>query len=158
MVRFPLQEGTVIFTSFHNEKQNNQTELKLLKYLVFTAVTANVQSRTERSMGGFSKSRDSLISVSQPDASFTRIYRCDARADLRFVLGFENQGAVEVDGRRSGRPCRGGERGYFDAHHRRLGSVPGRMEIHGHGDIGPRRQLPFPTHRRREMTLTKHIT
>ena len=65
MVRFPLQEGTVIFTSFHNEKQNNETELKLLKYLVFTAVTANVQLRTERSMGGFSKSRDSLISVSQ---------------------------------------------------------------------------------------------
>ena len=93
LVRFPLKDGTVIFTSFHNEKQNSETEMKLLKYLVFTAVTAKVQSRTEQILGGFSKSRDSLISVSKADASFSRTHRCEKETDLRFVLGFENQGA-----------------------------------------------------------------
>lgn len=93
LVRFPLKDGNVIFTSFHNEKQPGETEKKLLKFLVFTAMTANVQSRTEEIMGGFSKSRGSLISVSKGDASLTRTYQCDKSADLRFVLGFENRGA-----------------------------------------------------------------
>src|SRR5207245_2294225 len=43
LVKFPFQKGTVIFTSFHNEKQGEVGE-KLLKYLVFSAVTARAEA------------------------------------------------------------------------------------------------------------------
>src|SRR5262249_54440308 len=56
LVKFYFGEGTVIFTSFHNEKQNSKTEEKLLKYLVFSAVTAQVETKLTKTMisGGFS--------------------------------------------------------------------------------------------------------
>ena len=59
LVKFPHKDGTVIFTSFHNEKQNNQTALKLLRYLVFAAMTADVESQVTRTMvqGGFSPAK-----------------------------------------------------------------------------------------------------
>jgi hypothetical protein len=96
LVRFPLKDGTVIFTSFHNEKQNNETESKLLRYLVFTAVTADVQSRIARTMvqGGFSEAKPHLFSASNDTRSVTRVYRCTKAGHLQFVLGFQNAGAT----------------------------------------------------------------
>ena len=40
LAKVPFGRGTIIFTSFHNEKVNSELETKLLKFLVFAAVTA----------------------------------------------------------------------------------------------------------------------
>ncbi len=45
LVKFRSGEGNVVFTSFHNAAQNNELERKLLKYLVFTAITAKQESK-----------------------------------------------------------------------------------------------------------------
>lgn len=95
LVKFPYHDGTVIFTSFHNEKQNSETELKLLRYLVFSAVTAEVETRVQRSMvrGGFSPAKQNLFSASAGQPSATTIYHADKAGHLQFALGFQNLGA-----------------------------------------------------------------
>ncbi|HUY90390.1 MAG TPA: hypothetical protein VMV10_16760 [Pirellulales bacterium] len=95
LVKFPYRDGTVIFTSFHNEKQNSETELKLLRYLVFSAVTAEVESRVQRTMvrGGFSPAKQNLFSASAGAASATTVYHADQAGHLQFALGFQNLGA-----------------------------------------------------------------
>src|SRR5262249_35199084 len=42
MVKFKSQKGIVIFTAFHNSVQNDAAQLKLLQYMVFSAVNAQV--------------------------------------------------------------------------------------------------------------------
>ncbi len=95
MVKFPEHDGTVIFTSFHNEKQNSETELKLLRYLVFSAVTAEVETKVQRTMvqGGFSPAKRNLFSASAAEQSATSVYHADKPGHLQFVLGFQNAGA-----------------------------------------------------------------
>ena len=95
LVRFPVHDGTVIFTSFHNEKQNSETELKLLRYLVFSAVTAEVETKVQRTMvqGGFSPAKKNLFSASVGEPSATSVYHADKAGHLQFVLGFQNAGA-----------------------------------------------------------------
>jgi hypothetical protein len=108
LVKFPHGEGSVIFTSFHNEKQSTETELKLLKHLVFAAVTAKIESKVAKRMisGGFSPQQQSLLSASAGSPSVTQTYRLAKPAALQFALGFANQGAklrltvVSPDGRR----------------------------------------------------------
>jgi hypothetical protein len=95
LVKFPVDDGTVIFTSFHNEKQNNESELKLLRYLVFSAVTAEVETKVRRSMvrGGFSPAKNNLFSASAGAAEASSVHHAAKAGDLQFVLGFENLGA-----------------------------------------------------------------
>jgi hypothetical protein len=95
MVKFPVHDGTVIFTSFHNEKQNSETELKLLRYLVFSAVTAEEETKVQRTMvqGGFSPAKKNLFSASAGEPSATSVYHADQAGHLQFVLGFQNAGA-----------------------------------------------------------------
>lgn len=95
LVKFPVHDGTVIFTSFHNEKQNSETELKLLRYLVFSAVTAEVESKVRRTMvqGGFSPAKKNLFSASADEPSAASVYHADKPGHLQFVLGFQNAGA-----------------------------------------------------------------
>lgn len=94
LVKFPYRDGTVIFTSFHNEKQNSETELKLLRYLVFSAVTAGVESRVQQTMvrGGFSPAKQNLFSASAGQPSAAAVYHADKSGHLQFVLGFQNLG------------------------------------------------------------------
>jgi hypothetical protein len=96
LVKFPHGNGTVIFTSFHNEKQNSETELKLLRYLVFAAVTAQTESKITKTMveGGFSPASKNLLSASAEAPSVTQSYQCKKAGPIQFVLGFENQGAL----------------------------------------------------------------
>jgi hypothetical protein len=95
LVKFPFGDGTVIFTSFHNEKQNNESELKLLRYLVFSAVTADVDTRVRKSMvqGGFSPAKNNLFSASASAAEQSSVFHATKAGNLQFVLGFENLGA-----------------------------------------------------------------
>ncbi|HEV3022912.1 MAG TPA: hypothetical protein VGX76_10605 [Pirellulales bacterium] len=95
LVKFPYKDGTVIFTSFHNEKQNSESELKLLRYLVFSAVTADVETKVRKSMvqGGFSPAKNNLFSASPGAAEASSVFHATKAGNLQFVLGFENLGA-----------------------------------------------------------------
>lgn len=95
LVQFSYGDGNVIFTSFHNEKQNSDTEQELLRYLVFATVTAQTDAMVKRKMfrGGFSPVDRNLLSASAGDRSATETYDCRGGRDLQFVLGFAEQGA-----------------------------------------------------------------
>lgn len=97
LVKFPFGDagGSVIFTSFHNETQNSELEIKLLKFLVFTTVTAHQDHTITRRLikGGFSPSSKSLLSASAESPSVTRTYKCEKAGPLQFVLGFGDDGA-----------------------------------------------------------------
>jgi hypothetical protein len=95
LVRFPVGKGTVIFTSFHNEKQTSDVEKALLRFLVFSVVTAKMESAVTRTMieGGFSPASRNLLSASPESPSVTKTYSCKKAGPLQFALGFENQGA-----------------------------------------------------------------
>lgn len=95
LLTFPHGEGTVIFTSFHNEAQNTEMERELLRYLVFTTVTAREEGKIRRTMvrGGFSPTARNLLSASSGGKPVDETYECSKRGPLRFVLGFEDQGA-----------------------------------------------------------------
>jgi len=95
LASFPFENGTVVFTSFHNETQNSAVETELLRYLVFTAITAREDAQVRRTMvrGGFSPAERNLLSASQDAAPLTQEFVCRTRGPLRFVLGFEPQGA-----------------------------------------------------------------
>jgi hypothetical protein len=95
LVSFPYQKGLVIFTSFHNEAQQTETELELLRHLVFTTVTAREGERIKQTMvrGGVSPKERNLLSASSGGEPRTGAYRCSGAQQLLFVLGFEDQGA-----------------------------------------------------------------
>lgn len=95
MVSFTHGKGTVIFTSFHNEVQNTQVEQLLLRYLVFTTVTAREQEGVRQVLvrGGFSPSQRNLLALSTDEEPVSDTYDCRRPGPLRFVLGFANRGA-----------------------------------------------------------------
>jgi hypothetical protein len=95
LVKLPFEQGALIFTSFHNEKQNSEKEYQLLKYLVFATVTAREVSKVTRTMlaGGFSPRKQSLLSASTESSSVTQSHRNRTTGRLQFVLGFEPRGA-----------------------------------------------------------------
>jgi len=95
LVEFPHGDGNVIFTSFHNEKQDSETEQKLLRHLVFTTVTAQTDARIQQTMlrGGFSPVDRNLLSASGQQKTDAQTYDCPGQRHLQFVLGFANRGA-----------------------------------------------------------------
>ena len=95
LVKFPSGKGNVLFTSFHNEKQNSSLETKLLKHLVFSTVAASIQQTVTQSMvqGGFSLQKSNLLSAAPGDPSISRTYEHTRSGSLAFTLGFERPGA-----------------------------------------------------------------
>jgi len=95
LVQFNFGKGSVVFTSFHNEKQNSDTELELLRYLVFTTLTAQTEARVKRELaaGGFSPVDRSLLSASRSQQELAGSYLSKTDRDLKFVLDFEGRGA-----------------------------------------------------------------
>src|SRR5262245_6556624 len=95
LVKFQFGKGTVIFTSFHNEKQNSEVEQKLLKYLVFSAVTAQIENQVNQTLiqGGFSPQKQNLLSASKDNPKATYAYHATKAGKIRFVLGFDDRGA-----------------------------------------------------------------
>ena len=94
MVRFQIGQGTVVFTSFHNEKQNSRIEKQLLQHLVYSLVTAGVDAEvnTQMDQGGFAPQRSNLLST-PTDQSISKEYKNERVGTLRFALGFRNEGA-----------------------------------------------------------------
>lgn len=95
LVRFPFEKGNVIFTSFHNERQNTEVENELLRYLVFATVTAREEEDVRRTMirGGFSPKERNLLSASAASQAIVQEYTLGRAGPLQFVLGFEPRGA-----------------------------------------------------------------
>jgi hypothetical protein len=95
LVKVPFGKGTIIFTSFHNEKNNGALELKLLKFLVFAAVTAEESSKAHQTMVslGFSPRKENLLTPSSANPTITQAYQNPRRGRLRFALSFRNEGA-----------------------------------------------------------------
>jgi hypothetical protein len=95
LVEITNGKGSVLFTSFHNETQNSEKELLLLKYLVFASVTAeeNARARDVLVQGGFSPSASDIFTSSDSHATTEYKYPNPEKANLSFVLGFANQGA-----------------------------------------------------------------
>ena len=96
LVKFPAGQGTVIFTSFHNEAQNSRQEEVLLRYLVFSAVNAREETIADKAMlsGGFSPAKRSQISHSAGQDSVTKTYKSPSGGPLRFALTFSGEGAA----------------------------------------------------------------
>jgi hypothetical protein len=95
-VSFRHGRGTVIFTSFHNAK-NEGVGVKLLQYLVFTAVTAQVDSQMTEQLeeGGFTPKQSSLITMANDTPSVTKTYTIKKSGKARFQLSF-NPGDVRL--------------------------------------------------------------
>jgi len=95
LVKVPFEQGTIIFTSFHNEKVNSELETKMLRFLVFAAVTAKETAEAQKTMvsGGFSPQKQNLLSASPETPSVTQTYANTKPGRLRFALSFANQGA-----------------------------------------------------------------
>ena len=94
MVKFRVEKGTVIFTSFHNEKQNSRTEKQLLQYLVFSLETAGIEAEIESSneKDKFTPQRSNLMSNAEAP-SIKKDYENKQECTLRFTLGFRGDGA-----------------------------------------------------------------
>jgi hypothetical protein len=95
LVKFQEGKGTVIFTSFHNEKQNSQKEKELLQYLVFHLVTTAVEFVMQEAIaeGGFQAKPSNLLTTREKDPPLTRPYTHAKPGPLRFALGFRSKGA-----------------------------------------------------------------
>ena len=95
LVRFPHQEGTVIFTSFHNSTQNSDTVIKVLEYLVFTAVTAKAQAAINKTMEakGFFPKQEGLFAHNAGNPKITRSFQNKKVGPLQFAVGVQGQGA-----------------------------------------------------------------
>ncbi|MCI0681481.1 MAG: hypothetical protein L0Y71_05205 [Gemmataceae bacterium] len=95
LVRFQFGKGTVIFTSFHNERQNSVIEQQLLKYLVFSAVTAQIDNQVNRTLieGGFAPQKQNLLSATKDNPQVTYTYQSTKAGKIQFVLGFQDRGA-----------------------------------------------------------------
>jgi len=95
LVEITNGKGSVLFTSFHNEAQNSEKEMLLLKYLIFASVTAeeNARARDVLVQGGFSPSASDIFTSSDSQSSTVYEYPNPEKANLSFVLGFANQGA-----------------------------------------------------------------
>jgi|GEM_PF-981662 len=95
LVGFAFENGNVIFTSFHNERQNTELEKELLRCLVFATVTAREEADVRRTMirGGFSPTERNLLSASAGSQPVVQEYALGQAGSLQFVLGFEARGA-----------------------------------------------------------------
>lgn len=96
LVRFQHGEGTVIFTSFHNEKQNSEAAQKLLKALVFATVLARTQTKTNKTLvqGGFKPVGNSMIGAAAAAQAVTQSYQATKPVTLKFSVGFEPRGGI----------------------------------------------------------------
>jgi hypothetical protein len=93
LVKFRVQKGTVIFTSFHHSKNDSQIVQKLLEFLVFASVNARSEARVkelmQHSQFALDEMRPVLLSA---DNKFEATYH-HTGGGLQIALGFENLGA-----------------------------------------------------------------
>lgn len=94
LAKMPFEDGFIIFTAFHNGKQRSRRELDLLRYLVYTTVTARLEARTKEQLveAGFTAARHDLVTRSPGSPERRGTYTCSRPGPLRFALGFNGEG------------------------------------------------------------------
>ncbi|MCI0459241.1 MAG: hypothetical protein L0Z62_19995, partial [Gemmataceae bacterium] len=94
LVKFAHGKGAVIFTAFHNSAQNSELERKLLEYLVFTAVTVQVESNMRKHMlaSGFVPQDTARLAVTAGQTTPAHTYANPTVGPMQFALGFESKG------------------------------------------------------------------
>ncbi len=93
LVKFRVQQGTVIFTSFHHVKNDSVIVRKLLDYLVFASVSARSEARLREFMGRYDFAPQDLRPAVLTAGQKTEATYQHAGGGLQFALGFEHQGA-----------------------------------------------------------------
>lgn len=94
LAKMPFGDGCIIFTAFHNGKQRSRGEVELLRYLVYTTVTARLEARTKEQLveAGFTAARHDLVTRSPGSPERKGAYKCSRPGRLRFALGFNGEG------------------------------------------------------------------
>lgn len=94
LAKMPFEDGFIIFTAFHNGKQRSRREVDLLRYLVYTTVTAKLEARTKEQLveAGFTAARHDLVTRSPGSPERSGTYACSRPGPLRFALGFNGEG------------------------------------------------------------------
>jgi hypothetical protein len=94
LVRFRHEAGVVVFTSFHNAKQNGALEKKLLEYLVLSLVNARSETTARELMlgAGFSTLDMQNLRLAPRQTTPPRAYR-HAGGGLQVAVGFHDLGA-----------------------------------------------------------------
>ena len=145
LVTVPFEKGTIIFTSFHNEKVNSEVETKLLKFLVFAAVIAKETSQAQQTMlsSGFSPKKQSLLSASPENPPVVSVYKNDRAPAVAFRPQLQERGcrATACRARTDWPASRASGCLNFQYRHSRCRS--GRLDMHGHCTQGPLRQFPL---------------
>jgi hypothetical protein len=95
LTKFRHGAGMVIFTSFHNAKQQSVYENKLLKYLVFTVVNAKAESTVTDLMvqAGFSPQRLQSTQLGKGKTTPAQTYRHEKKGGFQVGVGFIDAGA-----------------------------------------------------------------
>ena len=93
LVKFRAKRGTVIFTSFHNSRNDSEIVRKVLEYLVFSSINARSEARVKELMQRSQFTPQDLrplgLSAGKPaDAVYKH-----TGGGLQIALGFENLGA-----------------------------------------------------------------
>jgi hypothetical protein len=93
LVKFRVQQGTVIFTSFHHAKNDTAIVRKLLDYLAFASVSARSEARLRAFMQRYDFApqdlRPTLLTAGQKaDATYQH-----PGGGLQIAIGFEHQQA-----------------------------------------------------------------
>lgn len=93
LVKFRVQKGTVIFTSFHHAKNDTEIVRKLLDYLVFATVNARSEARVKDLMArsGYAPHELRPVLMSR-DKKIEGVFQHEGGA-LQVGVGFENLGA-----------------------------------------------------------------
>lgn len=95
LVKMPFGQGTIIYTSFHNEKINSAVETNLLEFLVFESILAKESTKLRKVMvsGGFSPQKSDLLNAQPGTQSQSLVYKNARKGKLAFALSFNNEGA-----------------------------------------------------------------
>lgn len=94
LTRFACGKGTVIYTSFHNAKQINKLELKLLMSIVFSAINSEVETKSFVALtkAGYTFGESKNLGISK-GYSLNRQPFEHKGGKLGIALGFRKEGA-----------------------------------------------------------------
>ncbi len=95
LVKFSHGKGTVIYTSFHNSAIADDTAKKLLRFLVFSAVVADAESRINAALtrDKFAVASSEILTATANDWSDIRSYTLGRGGKFRVAVGFHNDNA-----------------------------------------------------------------
>ena len=98
LVSFPYGQGFVIFTTFHNSRQVNALEHRLLEYLVLKPLMSNIsqQSHTIMQRGEFKPLREYIGALSVSEESKLYEFYNNEFAELKFVFNWEGKATTRI--------------------------------------------------------------